>query len=132
MNCCIVTPAVMNGFAGTGVTVIETSPGGVCVVGRKSSAELGTVPADQEPKPAVTSTCPLASSVAVWYARDAAMLPAGLNRALVGSYSSTDARIEDVLLYPPVTRTSPFVSRVAVCTYRPAFMLPVRLNVPVV
>src|SRR5262245_54619375 len=101
----------------------------VPVAGSYSSA-VATVTAEQRPQgaggtvcPPATSTLPFASSVAVWSARTAAMLPVGLQVPVAGSYSSAPAP-------GPASRTLPVRSSVAVWPEtKPG--LPVGLQVPI-
>ena len=86
MNCCV-EPTDTVGVVG--VTVIDTNPVGVRVLGRYNSALARTVPVLSLPP--ATSTCPLFSNVAVCPTRAVVMLPSQVKVPVAGSYSSAVA-----------------------------------------
>ena len=80
--------------------------------------------------PAVISTLPFGSNVAVWFDLPVAMLLAAVKIPVAGSYiSELDWGYPEP--FPPATKTCPFGKSVAVCKYLEVPMLPVAVKLPV-
>ena len=97
----------------------------VPVAGLKSSAIFRELNPVEFPPPA-TSTCPFASSVALWLQCGVVMRPVVVHCPVAGLNSSAVAK--QLLLTlgpPPAPNTSPFGSGVAVANTRATDMLPV-------